>query len=167
MIVSNKIVFDLTENIANVGKTIPFCGKYELQDDLLPYPNAKLVQVKVNFDVTFTNPNVEVCGDVTCVVDGFCDLCLEPIRTNIELPFCQTFYKDACVDEDGYVYVNSKLDATKAVEDEILLSVPTSLVCKTNCKGLCPKCGCNRNKIQCDCDTTKENPFAMLKNIKF
>ena len=163
---SDKIVIDLTENIANIGKTLPFVGEFRLNGDLTPYPNAVLVKVKVNLDVTFDNPNVEVEGSITCFIKGYCDRCLKELDVQIDLPFEQTFYKDEA-GEDQYVYENSLLDATQAVSDEIVLSLPTSLLCDENCRGLCPKCGCNLNEKQCDCDTSRDNPFSILKNLKF
>lgn len=164
---SDKIVIDLTENIANVGKVLPFTGDFKLSDGLLPYPNATLEKVKLDFDVTFNNPTVSISGTVTCFIDGYCDRCLKKVDTAIRLPFDQIFYKDEAEDVDQYVYASSLLDATQAVSDEIVLSLPMSLLCDENCKGLCPKCGCDLNERQCGCDTTRENPFSVLKNLKF
>ena len=164
---SEKIVIDLTESIANEGKRIAFCREVKLSDDLLPYPNAKLSKVMLDFGVTFVKPNVSVVGTVTCVVDGFCDRCVSSITKSIELPFNQIFYKDGTEPEHDYVYFDSKLDATKAVRDEIVLSLPSSFLCSDDCKGLCPKCGVNRNEQQCDCDTSRENAFSVLKNLKY
>ena len=164
---SERIVIDLTENIANVGEMLTFTGEFKLSDDLIPYPDAQLNKVAVRFDVTFDNPDVNVIGLITCYISGNCDRCLKKLDVQIELPFEQTFYKDEAEDEDQYVYTSSLLDATQAVEDEIVLSLPMSLLCDDNCKGLCPKCGCDLNARQCDCDTTRENPFSILKNLKF
>lgn len=164
---SDKIVIDLTENIANVGKTFPFVGEFRLDDGLLPYPNASLDKITLNAEVTFDNPNVTVSGVIVCYINGFCDRCLKKLALQIELPFAQTFYKDQAKDVDQYVYTNSMLDVTQAVSDEIVLSLPTSLLCSDDCKGLCPKCGCDLNEKQCDCDITRENPFSILKNLKF
>ena len=164
---SDKIVIDLTQNLANVGKSIAFNSEVRLDDSLLPYPDAKLTKVVVNFDVTFVKPDVSVAGTITCVVEGYCDKCSDRITKSIELPFNQIFYKDGSDDEDAYVYEDSKLDATKAVRDEIVLSLPSGFVCKDDCKGLCPKCGVNLNEQQCDCDTTRDNPFSVLKDLKF
>lgn len=167
MSVSEKIVIELSENMAQTGNALPFCGHFKLDGDLLPYPDAVLDDVYVDLVVTFVNPDVEAEGTLTCLVKGYCDKCLVPVTKQIVLPFQQTFYKDDGPEEDDYVYFDSKLDVTRAVRDEIVLSVPMSLVCSDDCKGLCPKCGTNLNERQCDCDTGKENPFSFLKNIKF
>ena len=165
---SDRIVIDLTENIANEGKSIAFRSEVQLDDSLLPYPNAKLNKVVLDFDVTFVKPDLTIDGTITCVVEGYCDRCLDGIARSITLPINQTFYKDGTDGElDEYVYSGSKLDATKAVYDEIVLSLPSSFLCNEDCKGLCPKCGINLNESQCDCDTTRENAFSVLKNLKF
>lgn len=163
---SNEIVIDLTENMANAGKNVPFKGVFVPDYDLLPYPNAELVKVEVALDVVFTNPNVETRGTITCFIDGNCDRCLEKVSKAVSLDFAQIFYKDFA-DEDEYVYSNSLLNATKAICDEIVLSLPSLLLCKDDCKGLCPKCGTNLNVSTCSCDTGKENAFSALKNLKF
>ena len=108
---SDKIVIDLTQNLANVGESIAFQSEVSMDDGLLPYPNAHLVKVLLNFDVTFVKPNVSVVGTITCVIDGYCDKCLANITKAIELPFNQIFYKDGSQGEDDYAYSDSKLDA--------------------------------------------------------
>ena len=164
---SDKIVIDLTENFSNVGKELPFTGEFKLGSDLLPYPNATLDMVDVDFTVTFDNPNVVVRGTVQCFIGGYCDRCLKELNVMRDLPFNQTFYKDEAEFDDQYVYTSSLLDVTRAVADEIILSLPMSLLCDEDCKGLCPKCGCNLNERQCDCDVGRDNPFSVLKNLKF
>ena len=167
MIVSDKIVIDLTENFANIGSSVPFSADCKLSSDLLPYPNATLAKVSLELEVTFVKPNVRVVGEIVCYIDGFCDKCLSEVSAQIVLPFDQIFFKDSSDDEDNYVYTDSRLDLTKAICDEIVLSLPSSLLCKDDCKGLCPKCGANLNEQQCDCDTSRENAFSALKNLKF
>lgn len=167
MSVSEKIIIDLSEYMAKVGQSLPFAGSFDAPSDLLVYPNSTLRGVDVDFTVTFENPDVFVEGTLTCHIDGFCDKCLAPTSKQMVIPFEQTFYKDSGVEEDDYVYFDSKLDVTQAVHDEIALGLPMSFVCKDDCKGLCPKCGVDRNVTPCDCDTTKENAFSILKNMKF
>ena len=165
MKVSNEIVIDLTKSLANVGESVAFCGEFLPSENLLPYPQAQLVSVAVDFSVTFVKPDVLVQGEISCHVVGKCDRCLTDVDTHVVLPFEQTFFKDKL--EDGYTFEGSKLDATKAVQDEIVLSLPTLLLCSPECKGLCPNCGVNKNTTECDCDTRKDSPFSQLLNLKF
>ena len=164
---SEKVIIDLTDNFAHEGEAIEFCTEYKPTENLLPYPNAELSNVSVRLTATFTKPNVLLQGTLSCYIRGFCDRCLAEISRQTDLSFNQIFYKDVADDEDGYVYSGSKLDATKAICDEIVLSLPIAFLCKEDCKGLCPKCGTNLNDGQCDCDVSRENAFAALKNLKF
>jgi uncharacterized protein len=50
------------------------------------------------------------------------------------------------------------------VREQVLLSVPMKIVCRPDCRGLCPVCGENRNDKECDCSLQYEDsPFAFLK----
>ena len=164
--VSENIVIDLTKCLANVGEKVPFGGDFVLGGDLLSYPDATLEKVSVSFDVTFLNPDVLVEGTVQCFLKGKCDRCQENVEKSVTLPFRQIFCKDFAP-EDGYAYTASRLDATKAVQDEIVLGLPTLFLCDDNCKGLCPKCGADLNKGDCGCAKNRENVFSVLKNLKF
>ena len=166
MFVSDKIVLDLTEVFAT-GGPVQYFVECKLDSNLLPYPNAELTKVELELAAQFHKPNVHVSGEIICHVDGFCDKCLNKTSRKVTLDFDQIFYKDSADEEDAYVYTDSMLDITKAISDEIALSLPTSWLCKPDCKGLCPKCGVNLNEQQCDCDVTRENAFSVLKNIKF
>jgi uncharacterized protein len=43
------------------------------------------------------------------------------------------------------------IDVAEEVRQVITISVPLKLLCKEECKGLCPRCGKNRNVELCDC----------------
>jgi uncharacterized protein len=45
------------------------------------------------------------------------------------------------------------LDLGEDVRQFLILAVPQKLLCRDDCKGLCPECGVNRNKVQCECTT--------------
>ena len=43
------------------------------------------------------------------------------------------------------------LDATEEVRQALHLALPGHARCRSDCKGLCPKCGANRNEKPCGC----------------
>jgi len=51
---------------------------------------------------------------------------------------------------------------------EILsLALPMQPVCRESCKGLCPRCGVDRNADSCNCaESRPESPFAVLAKLK-
>lgn len=63
-------------------------------------------------------------------------------------------------------YENSQLDMKKIIQEEIMISLPTQVLCSENCKGLCPDCGINLNEETCDCEDKKIDPrFEVLDDF--
>ena len=61
-----------------------------------------------------------------------------------------------------------ELDLRPALRDELVLRMPEFVVCEEGCRGLCPKCGANRNRAACECvQDEPEGPWDALKTIKF
>jgi len=50
------------------------------------------------------------------------------------------------------------VDLTELVRQHLALAIPISPRCSPTCKGLCPKCGADRNAGGCDCDTEEVDP---------
>ncbi|MCP4653130.1 MAG: DUF177 domain-containing protein [Candidatus Omnitrophica bacterium] len=43
------------------------------------------------------------------------------------------------------------LNVNDDIRERILLNFPMKLLCKTDCKGICPNCGVDLNSEQCQC----------------
>jgi uncharacterized protein len=58
------------------------------------------------------------------------------------------------------------LDLRKPLREQILLAMPMHLLCRPDCKGLCPNCGQNLNEGPCQCSTENIDPrLAVLKKL--
>lgn len=53
--------------------------------------------------------------------------------------------------EIGY-YQKGSLLLEDVLREQVLLSLPVRTLCKEDCKGLCPRCGENRNMKECSCE---------------
>ncbi|MEM7816404.1 MAG: DUF177 domain-containing protein [Candidatus Aenigmatarchaeota archaeon] len=71
-----------------------------------------------------------------------CSRCLEEVG-QIVLQDFKFFYE---VKELG-----DYLDMDEKIREEILLDFPMKVLCREDCKGLCPKCGLNLNFYECNC----------------
>jgi uncharacterized protein len=128
--------------------------------------------------------NAEVCGEVKdmggyillsakCKVSyrTVCARCLKELSgecsVEFERPVATKLESDNEEDEDLLVNENSAVNIDEAISEELLLSLPLRNLCSEDCKGLCPKCGCNLNERQCSC-TLKEpdTRWAKLKDFK-
>lgn len=123
---------------------------------------------------TFTNVGVNkvrVEGSCKLRFRAACDRCLEEVFVDLELDFDRTVSvseENAGEDEeeeshflDGY-----QLDVEAFVYDEIIVNWPVKILCKEDCKGVCPVCGQNLNERECGCDTFVPDPrMAVIKDI--
>ena len=50
------------------------------------------------------------------------------------------------------------LDVDKLLFGEALLNWPSRVLCREDCKGLCPVCGHNLNEGDCGCDRSQLDP---------
>lgn len=58
------------------------------------------------------------------------------------------------------------LDLRPAVREEWLLAAPAFLLCREDCKGLCPKCGADLNEGPCDCPPTTDDRWDALSQAR-
>lgn len=64
-------------------------------------------------------------------------------------------------------YSGDEVDLTRLVYEQVLLALPTRPLCAENCRGLCPRCGINRNTGQCSCTVETGDPrLAVLRGLK-
>lgn len=43
------------------------------------------------------------------------------------------------------------VDVSGVAREAVVLALPPQVVCSSECRGLCPQCGQNLNKVTCDC----------------
>ena len=98
-----------------------------------------------------------------------CARCVEPVATPVEAEF-DLIFRPADADSDtteraisasdteiGY-YLKDSLLLEDVLREQVLLALPVRTLCKSDCKGLCPRCGNNRNSQSCSCDEGPSDP---------
>lgn len=117
--------------------------------------------------VTADEHEALVKGHLSGVIKEKCSRCLDDIEYPLEVDFEGTFAEKENLQEDIYGYTSSVIIIDRMVLDAISLELPGQYLCREDCKGLCPKCGVNRNREKCNCDTLPDenNPFAKLKDL--
>ena len=48
-------------------------------------------------------------------------------------------------------YRDDQIDLGDAIREQLLLGLPMKRLCRSDCLGLCPQCGSNRNQTACAC----------------
>jgi uncharacterized protein len=120
---------------------------------------------------------VHIRGIVAADVETNCSRCLEPVTRRVEAAFDDVFVDSkeettagemqvADADLDEQLVIGGKVDLVDVIREQILLAMPEQIYCRENCLGLCPKCGENRNLIDCNCADDDIDPrWAALKNL--
>ena len=109
-------------------------------------------------------------GTARTVVQGECRRCLTPVATPLEMEIGALFTQDvgALDDPDSYPVAPdaTEIDVTAAVREELLLAAPRYVVCRDDCKGICPQCGSDLNAGPCGCAPATDARWQPLKALK-
>ena len=93
---------------------------------------------------------------LSCVPALECDRCLSPVKMRVEEEFSHVIVTETASEENDAEYLlapDAMLDLAEVAMTELRLSMPTKILCRPDCKGLCPVCGQNRNLGECGCDS--------------
>jgi uncharacterized protein len=102
-------------------------------------------------------------GTFSTAVELTCMRCLSEFRLPIEFELEEEFTPTIDIvtgiklplppDQDTATLIDEHhiLDLSEVVRQDLWLSLPTSPICRPDCKGLCPRCGQNRNLAECNC----------------
>lgn len=74
-----------------------------------------------------------------------------------------------CLSDDPELgwYRGPEIRLDRFIGEVISLALPVQPVCRESCKGLCPRCGVDRNAESCNCaEIRPESPFAVLRKLK-
>jgi len=64
-------------------------------------------------------------------------------------------------------YQGDEVDLDPLVREAMILALPTRPLCREDCRGLCPRCGVNRNSVTCECRDEWTDPrFSILRTLK-
>lgn len=106
---------------------------------------------------------VHVRGHLETRLQLECRRCLAEIGHRMRLQLDLLF--DPGVEKEGaqeQVYAleaqASELELGPAIREQLLLEVPPFPLCGEDCRGLCPKCGIDRNHESCDCTLVEPDP---------
>jgi uncharacterized protein len=103
-------------------------------------------------------------------IEGPCMRCLEPaaIDLDIEAREIDTIGTEDAELRSPYVH-DDELDISRWAHDAVMLAVPTQILCRPDCLGLCPDCGEPLNDAD-PADHDHEKPidprWSALKDLK-
>lgn len=97
-----------------------------------------------------------------------CVRCLETFDYHLQLDMTEMYaFNRKSVSESGLLLPeDAHIDLQPLIREYALLEVPINPICRPNCKGLCPVCGEDLNRVNCGHQPFNEqSPFSVLKNL--
>lgn len=124
-----ELIFDVddSESVKNIGFNLekPLKINYKLR--VLEDYGKEEAEIKI-----------KISGDITVS----CDRCLSPFQYGVE-------FENAvrCEIDD----LGKEIDLESEAQQALSLDLPMKFLCRKDCKGLCIKCGRNKNLEKCSC----------------
>lgn len=125
-----------------------------------------------------TNEGIFVEADLHTSLQLECSRCLDlfgkAVRIRIDEEFLPTIdilsgsrlALDEEADPANLIDARHELNVAELVRQSLLLTLPVAPLCRSNCKGLCPVCGKNRNREKCHHESDEIDPrLARLKEL--
>jgi uncharacterized protein len=108
-----------------------------------------------------------------------CSRCLKAYPFPVESQTRYTFFrapaagalkseKELSLDDlESGTFEGDEIDLSNVIYEQIVLSFPMKPLCHEGCKGLCPRCGIDRNIESCQCDSVQPDPrWDALKKLR-
>ena len=108
-----------------------------------------------------------VTGTLEFECKTFCARCLKPVSIQLSVPFEERFAREDTVqgDEEIYAYTGGEINTDRALSEAAFMALPMRVLCREDCKGLCPVCGADQNENECGCPMDSDNAFSVLKQL--
>jgi uncharacterized protein len=115
-------------------------------------PDLDLDQLYGVTRVGRTPQGLIVQGKFQANVPAECVRCLTDFRQNLEIDFSELYaFNHRSLTESGLLLPeDGKIDLEPIVREYMLIEIPISPLCRTDCKGLCSICGEDLNETECE-----------------
>ena len=163
------MLLGLAKIIDRPGASVPFSTSVDLSD--LRYGVSYPVSEPVVAQGTVRNTAgvLVMQGSLFTTIHGVCDRCASEFDRKVEFPIDVVLVTELASEEneDEWVFPleGDSADLDDIVRTVFVLNLDSKLLCKEDCKGLCPKCGKNLNDGPCNCQKELDPRFAALKQL--
>lgn len=150
----------LSYNVASLLRAAPGTSRtYPVEDAKLPIAEGVSLAAPIEGEVRLarTGRSILATADLSTAIEAHCSRCLravvEPISVRIEEEALPSIDIDSGLPVDAReepdalrLDRNHELDLAQPVRDAISLAEPISVLCRPDCRGLCPSCGIDLNE---------------------
>ena len=163
------MLLGLSQIIDRPGASVSFSVSVDLSDLCygVSYPVSEPVLAEGN--VRNTAGVLVMQGSIATTIHGICDRCASEFHRKVEFPIDVVLVTklESEENEDEWVFPleGDSADLDDIVRTVFVLNLDSKLLCKEDCKGICPKCGKNLNDGPCNCRKELDPRFAALEQL--
>lgn len=170
------------EDISQEGQEAVFNENEEWLEDRLAHETFRffyfVAPIKLHLHLRRSGRIVILMSKLEFTVKWVCARCLDSFVRNMKAEFTTTLRPKpdrplapemelTREDLETEFYEGEEIDLTNLLQDQVLLTLPPKVLCKEDCRGLCPKCGKNLNREVCQCADKDLDPrWAALKSFR-
>ncbi len=130
--------------------------------------NLRIKEIKAKVSIHSANEDIILDNLVNLSFSTVCDRCTKEITKTLNFPLSRRIKISKQIEflDDEIILSNHNLDINALIESDILSKFPDIILCKENCKGICPKCYKNLNEHSCKCNKKIIDPrLKILENL--
>jgi len=151
-------------------------GEFNIQDESLICRREPVCDLSI----VRKHEEVRISGSLVTEVSASCARCLIAVSIPVDLqldliyhPVVESFAEEPDLelsyqDLNLSYYANDVIDLDELIREQIQLALPVRVLCREECRGLCPVCGADRNRETCSCAGKQIDPLweALAKLIE-
>ncbi len=134
--------------------------------------------LEVRASAELVEGQIRITGSLQTKIELVCARCLEPVVEEVSRDFdlfyrpMKTIAKEDEVhlredDTEIAFFQGEGLFLADILAEQVLLALPMKVICRGDCRGLCPHCGVNLNSEECRCESHAADPrLAPLARLK-
>ena len=129
--------------------------------------------VRVALGIQRQDDQLQVRGTASVAIRQVCVRCLNEAAREMTAAVSVVVRAQARRDAgaeapDGLIYHDGEIvDLAGEIRDALLLEIPPAPVCRSECRGLCPRCGADLNAGPCECGAAggRDTRWAALQAL--
>ena len=134
--------------------------------------------LEVRATAELVDEQIRITGTLRTRIELVCARCLEPVIEEMSRDFDLFYRPMATIKSEDEVHLNTDdldiaffegdgLFLADVLAEQVNLALPMKVICRSDCRGLCPHCGANLNHEECRCKTRAADPrLAPLARLK-
>ena len=149
---------DITPLLSGKVRAIPFSYEISCDGDGFPMPPAGVTIVSpvcVEGRISDSGSCLHLRLDVEAEYSALCDRCADDMRGSVKTSLERMVAEEGSVEDenrdDYFIACDGMLDLDLEIAEELMLAFPSQMLCRDDCRGVCPVCGQNFNYGECGC----------------